>query len=243
MYFVFCSATDAAAVWACEGLGRLGLAPVTLVTDGLLALSADWSHRLGAAGVETRFTLPAGRCFDSREVRGVLNRLLSPPTALVAQSVPQDRDYAQQELTALYLSWLHALPVPVLNRPTPQGLSGRWRHGSEWAAAAHRAGFRVPPFRQGAASPPDAGYRSMAPPGAQVRHVVVVGDEVFGAGVPQCTRDACLQLARQCETPLLGIDLYATEDPADWAFAAATPLPDLRVGGEPLLHRLASLLH
>ena len=71
----------------------------------------------------------------------ILNRLIAPPETLVAQSVPGDREYAHQELTALYLSWLNAIPAPVLNRPTPQGLAGRWRHASEWAVAADEAGL------------------------------------------------------------------------------------------------------
>ena len=30
-------------------------------------------------------------------------------------------------------NWLNALPGPLLNQPTPQGLCGNWRHPSAWA--------------------------------------------------------------------------------------------------------------
>jgi hypothetical protein len=65
---------------------------------------------------------------------------------------------------------------------------------------------------------------------------------VFGDEVPEAVREKCRRLAAICATPLLGIDLFSA--PADaWTFAAATPMPDLQLGGEPLLQKLAQLFH
>ena len=240
MHLVLCSSSDTPAIWACNGLAALGLAPLQLVTSEMLALSTGWTHRLGSEGIATRFTLPDGIRIESGDIRGILNRLLAPPEALVAQSVPEDREYAQQELTALYLSWLNAIEAPVLNRPTPQGLSGRWRHASEWAMAAHEAGFSVPVYRQEAGDDPGKGYASLAPAGAPVTHVVVLDDETFGPDLPQAPRECCRRLAQICRTQLLGVDLFVS--PSDpWTFAGATPLPDLQVGGTALLQRMAQV--
>ena len=242
MHLVLCSSSDTSAIWACNGLAALGVTPLHLVTSEMLALSTGWTHRLGSEGIATRFTLPDGTRIDGGCIRGILNRLLAPPEALVAQSVPEDRDYTQQELTALYLSWLSAIPAPVLNRPTPQGLSGRSRHGSEWAMAAHAAGFSVPVYRQEAGDDPCKGYASLAPAGAPVTHVVVLDGETFGPAfgpeLPQAAQERCHRLSEICQTQLLGMDLFAS--PSDpWTFAGATPLPDLQAGGTALLRRMA----
>jgi hypothetical protein len=240
MYLVLCASNDLPALWAYRGLLAAGLDSVDLITGETLASATLWEHRVGAAGVETSVRLPDGRPIHSRDIRGVLNRLPGPPQDLLACAVPADRDYALQELTAFYLSWLHGLGGAVYNPPTPQGLAGRWRHASEWVVAAHEAGFTVPAWRQDGADSPDRGYASMAPPYAPVSRVVVLENDVFGAALPPSVRARCVQLAAISRTPLLGIDLFPTADDP-WTFAAATPMPDLQIGGEPLLGKLAEL--
>lgn len=178
----------------------------------------------------------------SRHIRGVLNRLPGPPQEMLAFAVPADRDYALQELTAFYLSWLHGLGGAVYHPPTPQGLAGRWRHVSEWMIAAHEAGFTVPDWRQDGNDAPDRGYAPPAPPGSPVSRAVVLETDVFGAALPASVRARCVRLAAISRTPLLGLDPFPTPgDPR--TFAAAAPMPDLQIGGERLLGRLAELFH
>jgi hypothetical protein len=240
MYLVLCSPFDAAAIWAFEGLRAAGLADVELLTSERLAVTMNWEHRLGRDGVRTSFTLSDGRIVRDDKIGGVLNRLVAPPEQLLACASADDRDYALQELTALHLSWLHALPCPVLNRPTPQGLSGRWRLTSEWLVLAHDVGLSAQLFRQGGDSSPDASYRSLAPVSATVVQTIVLDGEVFGAVLPAPVREACAAFARAAETALLGIDLFAG-DKGEWCFAHATPMPDLMTGGEALLDRIVQL--
>ena len=106
MHLFLCTSSDYSARWAFRELLAFGLDSLELVTSEMLALSTGWEHRLGTEGVTTQFDLPDGRRVVSSEVRGVLNRLLGPPEMLVAQAVQSDREYVQQELTALYLSTL-----------------------------------------------------------------------------------------------------------------------------------------
>jgi len=217
------------------------LPSLELITSETLAHCYDWEHTVGADGVGISFRLPDGRLVVGRQIEGVLNRLLMPPPELISQATPADRDYAQQELTALYLSWLHGLSCPVLNRPTPQGLAGRWRHASEWALAAHQAGFGVPVYEQTESDPADHGYASLVPLDAPVTRVISLCGGVFGAEVPTFVRRSCLELAEICGTRLLGIDLLPALR-GKWSFAAATPLPDLQIGGPALIHALARAL-
>ena len=139
MWLVLCASTDVSALWAAQGLNARGLEPLEVVSAEMLAQSQRWEHRVGAKGVTIDITQADGRRLRSDTVRGVLNRLVSVPYAPLLLAHPADRDYASQELTAFFLSWLYALSLPVINRPTPQGLAGQWRHRSEWLWLAAQA--------------------------------------------------------------------------------------------------------
>ncbi|MBV9252531.1 MAG: hypothetical protein JO227_25230 [Acetobacteraceae bacterium] len=240
MYLVLCSSFDAPALWAHEGLRAAGLADVELLTGERFAVTTAWEHRLGRSGVRTSFTLPDGRTVQDDEIGGVLNRLVTPPEPLLASACADDRDYALQELTSLYLSWLHALSCPVINRPAPMGLAGRWRHASEWLMLAREVGLPAQSYRQSGDSPPDDGYGSLAPVGTAVTPIIVFDGEVFGACLPASTHKACVAFARAAETALLGIDLF-TNATGQMSFGHANPIPNLMIGGEPLLDRLVQV--
>jgi hypothetical protein len=240
MFLVLCSSNDYAARWAFEGLGHLGVAPLELITSEDLAYSRFWEHRVGTASTSVRLSLPDGRTICSSGVTGALNRLLSAPQELVNHARPNDRDYAAQELSSFYLSWLRALPGTVINRPTPQGFCGRWRHTSEWALLAQRAGLPAPPFRQTIHNEPEHGFRSLAPQGASVESAIVLDGKVFGPALPEGIVQACCRFAILAESELLGIDVFRAND-GRWNFAAATPYPELSCGGQPLLAQLAQV--
>ncbi len=242
MWLVLCQPTDFAALWAYRGLQRRGLVPLELVSDELLAYSLHWEHRLGSQGVRTVIGLADGRTVEGERVHGAVNRLTGVPTAHLGRAGSRDRDYAAQELHALVLSCLAALPGPVLNRPRPQGLSGAWRHTSEWVWLAARAGLPTPTYRQGSADEGDPlAEQRLVPAGTPVVHTIVVAGQVFGPGLPAAIRAGCRRLAELAALDLLGIE-FAVDGSGAWIFAGATPLPDLRLGGAPLLDVLAAAL-
>jgi hypothetical protein len=57
--------------------------------------------------------------------------------------------------------------------------------------------------------------------------------------LPQSVRTGCCELARISQTPMLGVELAYSQETNSWLFDGATPMPDLRLGGEPLLDVLA----
>ena len=237
MWLVLCPRTDSSALWAYQGLAARGLAPLELVSAEALACALHWEHRVGPGGATVAITLADGRTIRAEMVRGVLNRLVTVPPEHLLLAAPSDREYAAQELNAFYMSWLHALPAPVLNRPTAQGLSGAWRHMSEWAWLAARAGLPAAPYRQSSRDPlPEGGTTGLLAPDAPVRTVVVVGGRTCGAA-PAGVLEGCRRLAALAGTPLLGVEL-GQGAAGPWTFAGATPLPDLRAGGEALLDAL-----
>jgi hypothetical protein len=242
MWLILCSSSDPSGLWVYEGLKQLGVAPLELVLTEWLAYGSRWEHRLDGNGTHLKIVLADGRVLCSSRIRGAINRLLVPSPGLVQRAVAADKEYAQAELQAFYLSWLKGLPGVVINRPSAVGLCGSWYHPSEWACRASRAGLPVPTYRQSGHDAPEQCYRSPAREGAATLNVITFRGEIFGGQVPESTVNACSKLAEQAGTEMLGVELYAAED-GEWTFANATPYPDLSLGGRPLLQNLAQALN
>ena len=239
MWLVLCATNDIAALWAARGLIARGLQPLEIVTAESLSYNQSFAHRLSSGRFSVEIALADGRILDGSKIRGTLNRLQSIPCAHLRTAEVADRQYAQQELFALYLSWLNALPGVMVNRPTPGGLSGDWRHPSEFVWLAKRAGLSTTPYQQSesrAALPP------YTPDPLTRRSVIVVGGESCASNASEEVSAGCVRLAELAATSLLGIDFNVTPD-GDWIFSQATPLPDLRLGGDMLLDALARTLH
>ncbi len=237
MILVLCDEADASASWAAEAMRMRGKAPV-IVTGADLAAAERWEHRVGAAGADCELLLAGGVGLRSRDTEGVLNRLSYLPAAWLRHFSSPDRDYAVQEMYAFYLSWMHALPGPKLNAPTPQGLCGNARHPSAWTALAARAGLPVRPFLQSSADDPALLWQTQ--PGHAT--VYVVGGRVVGPGaLVWAHQAACLRLAKAAGVMMLGIS-FAADAGGVWHMSSAAVMPDLIGGGEPLADALVAAL-
>ena len=154
-----------------------------------------------------------------------------------------DREYAIQEYNALFLSWLNSIPGMVINRAVPYGLSGQWRHLSEWIWLASRSGLKTPKFRQTS----DIYNNSHTEPklengdGLDRKEVIVACGNVIGSELPDYVSKGTKRLGEVSGTDLLGIR-FAIDSGDNWIFENATPLPDLRLGGTKLLEILAASL-
>ncbi len=222
MILVLCEETDVSALWAADALRMRGLAP-RVVTGAELAGAETWDHRVGTAGADCEIRLADGSRLRGSDTRGVLNRLSYLPAAWLRRYGGPDRDYALQEMHAFYLSWLHALPGPMLNPPTPQGLAGNWRHPSAWTALAVQAGLAVRAYCQTSNDDPALPWQATQ----ATARLVVVGAHVVGpAALVERNEAACLRLSQAAGAPLLGIDF--TPDPAEgWQMTGATVMPEL----------------
>jgi len=237
MWLVLCSPLDAAALWALTGLRLRGLVPIEALSPEGLVYSHPLVHEMTSAHPRTTFTLPGGRIIDSADVQGVLNRMTGLPVAHLAGASAEEALYAYQELHALILSVLYGLGAQVVNRPTPQGLAGHLRSHAEWLALAGRSGLRTQDYRE---DDREGTSTSSLPAGTALQMIVFDGD-VYGAALPADVRSRVGVLAGLAESRLLGVDLIRCSK-GDWWFAAASVLPDLRVGGEGLLDALTSAL-
>ncbi|HEV2817384.1 MAG TPA: hypothetical protein VGW40_09225 [Allosphingosinicella sp.] len=237
MTLILCEAGDAAALWAAERLRARGRSAEIVPSDAL-GDAVRWEHRVDEAAASVRITLADGRTLSSDAPEPILNRIATIPLARLQATAGEDFGYAMQEMYALYLSWLHAWPAIVINRPTPQGLAGCHRHGSAWAALGAEAGLRSRTWAQGSADPPEAGW---VPPPAEATAFVVAGRAVLPPALAAGLAGPCRALAARAGTALLGIG-FARDGQGEWEMVGASPLPDLSLGGEPLVEALDEAL-
>jgi hypothetical protein len=218
MWLVLCSAQDVSGLWAFQGLQLCDLRPIELVTAEMLPYSLRWEHTLGASDPSISITLVDDRVIKNGAVRAVLNRLTHVHLQHLAGA--QDYDYVMQEYTAFFMTWLFALPQPVINRADAQGLCGAWRHISEWVWLAGRAGLPTTPYRQTSTDQIDEAVemRRLHPVGTPTVGAIVVGDRVFGPSFPPEIREACFRLTQLSKTALLGIEFTASASGSGWTF-------------------------
>jgi hypothetical protein len=187
--------------------------------------------------------LSDGLSVSGDRLRGVLNRLVLVPFDAPYRAHPADREYAAHELTAFFGSWLYSLTCPVLNRPSPPALSGAVRHPSEWMVLARRAGFRTACYREASsgAVKSAADERPRATADSSTRTLFVVNGEAIGEPPTSGLACSCRALAGLSRAELLGVEL-TTDAAGAWIFAGASPLPDLRGGGDALADALGAAL-
>lgn len=246
MLVVVAALEDDAALWFVRAATARGV-PCTVLTTQALSFPRRLSHSLSDDGFATRIELTDGTVVDSGAVDGVLNRLVEAPSMAWRSAAAGERDYAAAELHALTVSWLHALPCPVRNRPAPDCLAGRLLHPFAAAAAATAAGLSCPPLQIGTgwSGEPAMALQlaavARAGAGAQVRRLVCLDGAVLAEDVPE---DQCVAIKRFTTSAglhdaLVGMDFLVAG--GRWWFAGATPLPELRLGGPLLVDGLLAL--
>jgi hypothetical protein len=238
VYCVFCQADDLPALWAYHGLKRKGLVPLEIFTPEALVFNRRLEHRLQASQTHTCIELVDGRVLVAEQVAGVLNRINRLPGEHFGAAAPEDRAYAVQEQQAVFLSWMYALPGVMINRPAPRGLSGDPRSPAEWAWLAVQAALPIRPFVQSEARTVESRVD------AQVHRLVILDGAVYGATGLWCNqsiKDSIIHLSDMSGLRLFGLE-FAINHASEPFFVSATLLPDLRLGGEPLLDALLAAL-
>jgi hypothetical protein len=237
MLLVLAHANDASARYAAAAIRRVTREDVQwLDVDSLAVPDVCWQERIGADGAPVQVKLSDGRQFRSGDADAVLNRVLAPPL-LPITAISADARYAYSELTAFAASWIRNLGARVINEPSPQGLSGRWRSPLAWRVLAARAGLPIEALNLDSAHPGPVDDTLWS----GGRMVLVVAGEPFDTEVPAAIRAAIGRFAVLAATPILGLrfsDPYGGE----WRFLDATPLPDLLLGGEAGIAAIGRLL-
>ena len=243
MWLILSETDDGSARWAYKGLLNRGLDPIRLVTTRELCIGARWEHRIGNNEISVIIRLADGSKIVNNEVGGVLNLIRSPSPENLILIHPSDRYYVNEELYSFYLSWLYAIGSPIINQPTPHGLTGHWRNHSEWVFLAARAG--LPAACHHKSSHHSNAHESLHSQSklqiGSLQTILVVNGHVAKNNVPLPIKKGCRRLSRLSQTALLGV-YFSVESDDKWVFAGATTDPDIRDGGELCLDLLARAL-
>jgi hypothetical protein len=237
VWLVLTHAADESALWAYSRLRARSRGQTRIVLlEELDLTSTTWTHDVGRQGTRTCVHLADGRRVEASGKGAVLNRLPRAPWALLTAGPPVEAAYATSELHAFAMSWIRSLAPVVVNAPTAQGLSGRWRPALHWRALAVQAGLPVVPLHLSStepAAPDDAGPSAV---------VLAVGGELVGATAPPPIRAAVRRLAALADTAILGLRFSGAEPAVGgWRLLDATPQPDLRTAGESGIAALEAL--
>ena len=138
MVLVVANVGDAVASVFARRYARQG---VRLLRPGDLS-RLGWRYELGDHTGPSRI-VAAGRVRRETQLAGVITRLVSVMPADLPHIESADRVYVAQEMQAFLLAWLHRLPCPVLNRPSPACLAGEWWSPQTWIHKASRLGIPV----------------------------------------------------------------------------------------------------
>jgi hypothetical protein len=196
-----------------------------------------WEHRVATRGATLTLVTGDGLTVRGADLGAVLNRLATPPLAVLDHADPDDREYARNELTAFAASWLRVLSARVVNAPDPHGLCGRWRPPLEWRALAARAGMPYAPLRLASDDASPGSGLAMAAPGPveapTTTPALAIDGRVLLPGAPAALQAAAARLSRLAATRILGLR-FDGPDPArgGWRLHDATPYPDLSLAGE-----------
>jgi len=217
------------------------LFPLEIFTPEALVYNQRLEHRLQNDETLIHITTRDGRELNGGAIRGVLNRINTLPQEHLRAAGSADRLYAVQEQHAVFLSWLHGLTCTVINSPGPRGLCGDLRSPTEWVWLAGRAGLPAIPFRQGSTINSPA----LLPSRTITHQVTVLDGEIYSSPhtlkILDAFRASIARLAGLSGLRLLGVEFRRGPD-GEPIFASATPLPDLRLGGEALLDALEDVL-
>ncbi len=198
---------------------RYAAAGACLMTPEDLSV-VGWRHQPGAIARST--AVVGGRRLSRDEITGVVTRLSCVTAYDVGHIVAADRSYVAAEMTAFLRSWLTELPCPILNRPTPNCLSGPYWSHAKWVLIASRLGLPTKPFCRRLT-------RSVTPAAtaeeqAAETPVTVLGSQYVGDVHPIVGQQAC-QLAHAVGVDVLTAYFSGSEPGA--RFMRADLCPDI----------------
>jgi hypothetical protein len=212
---VLASRRDAAAAKLVAAKSQFG---VRMMTPQDLS-QPGWNFRLHDPAWS--IAMLAGSPLSASAIAGVVTRLPGVTEHDLTHIAPSDRTYLAAEMNAFLLAWLTSLECPIVNRPTPQCLSGaHWRQ-EKWVLTAERLGILARPVvRRDNAVIDDVDANS--------RHTVtVVGDKHIGTVAPALAERAHA-LAEAATVEVLAVDFDGQG--RDARFVNASLWPDLADG-------------
>jgi hypothetical protein len=175
-----------------------------------------WRQRLGDTGPQS--VVVGGTLMPQQAISGVLTLLPGIGERHLPHVVPQDRPYVASEMNAFLIFWLSQLKCPVLNRPTPECLTGPAWRAEKWLHVAAQAGISVRPMHL------NSSVQSASEEDPSSVVVTVVGERAIGNADPTL-HEAAKTLAAIAGVQMLSVR-FGGPEPGDCLINAG-PTPDL----------------
>ncbi len=233
MFVFLCPPDDISARWFVAELRRLHGATAHIITPQELVYATDMQHRLDETTITSSVALKSHATLDNSSITGLINRVQFLPDAHLATVNTTDRTYMQQELLAIWSSWISALPCPVINRPTATSMAGPTYHPAIWYHNAAAVGLPVP----------DMIYDSTLPDPLTpdpVQSAIVCQGRCYSASVPTHFFDKCCDLAAYVGLDL--VELYFSSAQDGLVFSYASPIPYLGHAHTGLIAQVAQMI-
>ena len=237
MYIVIAEPYDDPGLWAYKKLKSNGLEPLELITPGELSYFLQCEYEITSNNSNSELLLNNNMKIKSNEIKGILNRFRYVHTEHIKKSV--DVGYAMEELNAFFIGWLASLEIPILNKPLPFNYSGKWRHPSQWIYLAAKAGLRTIDYIYEY----KGNYHHPIQNNKKNPSVIVLDNEVIKTSFDSSNsikEEECIKLAERSENRLLQIQFEKKDN--DFYFSWADPVPDLVLGGDKLIEKIAEIL-
>lgn len=238
---VLCHPGDASAAWLAHALRSRGIA-IDVVTVEELVYSRRIAFRQDTRGDGGSVTLHDGRVLRPEAIGVLINRLRYLPTAHFAAAAPEERAYAEAELSALLLGWLNAIGGRVINPAHPCSLDGAALAPMRVLHAAAMAGLPTRPWQASSATATGGIAGADLQRRIRASHVAIAFDgRLCGSLLPPPLQDGARRLALLLGLPLLQVDLDRDSGGA-WRFVGATGDVAFRRGGAALVRALAGVM-
>ncbi|NNE54056.1 MAG: hypothetical protein HKN30_16840 [Sulfitobacter sp.] len=203
-----------------------------IITPQELVYAPDMQHLLGEAETYSAVTLKTHGTLENASITGLVNRVDFLPDAHLANVNAADRTYIQQELLAIWSSWISALPCPVLNRPTAISIAGPVYHPAIWHHYAAAVGLPVAQVIY------DADLPDPQTP-APVHSAIVCQGVCYSPTLPRELFAACCELAAYAGLDM--VELLFGSGPGGTVFSHASPIPDLSQANANLIAQVAEI--
>lgn len=230
MLLIICHYDDVACHWLYAQLKAINY-PVVIVSAEMLPFLRKWEQHIAGDNHSVIMELYDKTFFDNNNIDLVINRVQYIPVEHWRSAGIAEKEYAAQEMSAFYTSWLYGLGARIYNPPKGLGLSGIYYSQTEWMVLALKAGFDI--NAQILSSSFTAGKSDINHDANLPLYSALIFDEAIFTqyNYPDILRAPALQLRQLAELPLFEYRFQVSEK-GKVIFISANSFPDFSAYGK-----------
>ena len=221
MICILLNSDDNSGLWLARCLQQVSAQTIKLISaeELMYAPSFNCGFRNGQAFFKIK--LQNGFDFNNENISAIINRIAYLPLQHLQQFKPDDRNYVQAELTAIFTFLLSSFPNSLFNTASGRGLCGAERSVLEWKILAKKAGFSIDEMLYQEKEM----HIHQSADGATIFVVVVLNDNCYlqKNHLPGVIRTACLNFLKLSGEKILEIYCQLINDKPHFLSVAIRP--------------------